>query len=709
MTQNNNNNNNSSKQQQEQQQEQENDMEEEEEGVDDDSKDISLYAEDLFSLPKHHIDAIEKEFQTTGGDLQTHIEQFVQQNVENVERILNGQPLKHPKGLFYNARGEVIISGYRPFTGNQYHHDWFVPAPYRPPQQNQHQQNKNQAATPTTTTQNRQQQRQQASVPYNNDNSSSSSSSNSKTKRITLQDPIDSSSPKELRRARWVAHRYVLDNYRYFLLIRGKMSPKQHIALMNMLLNAMPHVCRFVLIDYNRVLNTCRYLKARDFPELPHTGYQIILASYIMNQMLKYEITPDTVTFNTLLALYVDIKGDDIISKLLYLMSKLGVKIDLITYTSLLDFLAFNPQKAKVEQVYRDMRASFPTIDQQAYVSAISAAVKAKHFDLIHEITQSMNREIPTLNTKACNSMIVACSEEGQFDIAESIFEDRFIKQGRLIEVSTVNCMLKLYQKANSPKLLELFNNMEKVYGVKPDDHTMGIMMLYYLQQGDYGKVEETYRTAVASCGPFNEVLNNLMARGYAEKGDLQKMSGLFDSLRKKRGAISNNFLQYYFRTFNIGGQPLKALDMYLDPVAEKEILPLLDDRFCGFLLSYIMDMNCGFETKMQYISALFEKFERSNSRSYLPYKRFMYVFLTVGDFNNACKAYKKIAPGYRPTIDDPFGISLFSLLQCFADGIPTTAGFTMKRYLTITKDYSVFVEDFHNTMERLFALNTSN
>jgi hypothetical protein len=308
-----------------------------------------------------------------------HIKRFLNIVSGNVQAIMNGEKLPYPEQLI-DFPSKLVVIGYKPYGPISYCQDLFALFPLV-----------------------------------------DESANNKKTDRKGIIKDIELTQEQR----RWKAHRYLMDEYRCFmssLKIGDDYKDKFHIFLFLYLLKNFPEHFYPFLLEYNQILNSCKRLDRIDFSSLPGSSFKAILASFFANRMLKNKIDPDVCTFNTLLTLYIGLQGTDIVSKLLYLMGKRNVKVDIVTYTALMSYLYAHPNKTKLEQVYREMRSTFPIMDQQAYVSTLTAATRARHFDLIKEIYETMRKEIKQLNHYAVNTMVMAYTDQGEFEEAEKLF-----------------------------------------------------------------------------------------------------------------------------------------------------------------------------------------------------------------------------------------------------------------------------------------------
>jgi hypothetical protein len=477
---------------------------------------------------------------------------------------------------------------------------------------------------------------------------------------------------------RWVAHKFVMDEYRAFMSFFAVNVSMEAYYLSLYVMREIP-MASLQEFDFNFLIKYMANLSYDSrYPGLPATIFKLPMALFLVDQMLLHRVTPSSWTFNALLGLN-DVEPSDFGERIVQILERLQIPFDIVTYSRLVEYSAKYALPGYIRTIYDHMRVTVPPedIDQQSYVITMCAASHLGDHDFAHKVFVDLHKQFShNLNNFALNAMIHSCIEGGQYQTAEALLMGMI--ESKNVHISTINNFLTLLQRRSDPAIEELFDTAEEKFNVVFDHYSYGSLLSYLLDTEDYPEVDRRYAELVKRGITRTEVISNLMARNYAEQGDVDRLHSLLEDMKQKRERISPNFLQVYLRAMRNIGHGFDALEMYLFDTSDH--FAAVDIQFANFLISFITSIKADPTVNGEMMNGLWRKFNptiwHDSHVLFELLKRFTHWFANYGRFDNLHDVMLEITRR-SPASDVVFGpYSLFSMLHNTLAGLPTLAGF---------------------------------
>ena len=186
-------------------------------------------------------------------------------------------------------------------------------------------------------------------------------------------------------------------------------------------------------------------------------------------------------------------------------MQTAGVTPDVITYNSLISAYGRGEQLQKAEQAFEQMQAAGIEPNENTYKHLVKAYVKSgqvekaaamKQVQAPFKAERMADRE--RTNIESFNTHIVKCIKGGQWQKAEEAFE-RMRAAGSKPDIYTYNPLVSAYARGGQWQAAEETFKQMLFEGVKPDVHTHSCLIYAYAKGGQRHKAEEAFKRMQAA------------------------------------------------------------------------------------------------------------------------------------------------------------------------------------------------------------------
>ncbi|EXB59125.1 hypothetical protein L484_014620 [Morus notabilis] len=293
-----------------------------------------------------------------------------------------------------------------------------------------------------------------------------------------------------------------------------------------------------------------------------------------------------------------------------------------------------DPDKAL--EIYSSVsdRYSSPTISRYAQDLTVRRLAKSRRFDDIESFLESHKKDPKIKQEPFLSSLIRSYGQAGMFGHALKTFE-QMEELGTPRSAISFNSLLSACNQSKLfDKVLQLFDEIPKKYGVSPDGISYGILVRAYCQKGETDKAMETLSEMEKNGVEVSVVVYTTIMDALYKKGEAEEAEKLWETMAKK-GCEADVAASNVRIGHSQGGTPekIKAL------IEEMSNAGLKPDTIS---YNYLMTSYC----KSGMIEKAKKVYEELNGNGCNPnaatFRTLVYYLCRSGDVERGYKVFKK-------------------------------------------------------------------
>ena len=268
------------------------------------------------------------------------------------------------------------------------------------------------------------------------------------------------------------------------------------------------------LITYNTFIKGCSKFKLYNKVE---TAF-----NHLINNSSENNITPNDVTFNSLIDVYVSQKNMDKVLQTVNLMQKYKIFPDNYTYTTIIKGLNKNSFLKNSNGIYENKNINL--IQNSEIFSNIELDLAFKLFNHVRQISKP--------DEILYNCIMDACLRFNKIDKMLEMYEE-MIKNN--IKPSSITCgiVIKAYgMKGDIKSALNIYYKMKKEK-IEISNITYGCLINACIKNNDLPKAFELYEALKNESYEMNTILYTTLIKAYTKQKDIKKVVEIFDTMKK--------------------------------------------------------------------------------------------------------------------------------------------------------------------------------